>query len=123
MITVFEKGYVSDLATGPFVCSFCLLLILYSRCFSPIQLNFKMRFPVQVEDRSPGASTPPGDGGVSPPRKPASIALFIGAHIFVTQTRNLLGRVLRVKLRVFFAVFSTQPMENLQKPVCELHVW
>ena len=29
-----------------------------------------MRFPysaVQVEDRSPGAATPPGGGGVSPP--------------------------------------------------------
>lgn len=70
VITVFENGYVSELATGPFVCSFWLLLILYSRCFSPIQLNFKMRFPVQVEDRSPGASTPPGEGGVSPPRDP-----------------------------------------------------
>ena len=69
VITVYEKDYVSDLPTGPFVCSFCLLLILYSLCFSPSELNFKMRFPcsaVQVElcdDRSPGAATPPGRGG------------------------------------------------------------
>ena len=83
MITVNEKDYVSDLPTGPFVCSFCLLLMLYSLCFSPIQLNFKMRFPysaVQVElcdDRSPGAATPPGRGGLPAQRFRANLLKLI----------------------------------------------